>query len=147
MAHQIPELKCVSSWFTVVFAQSIEASCEAENEDVVGAVLLQLHLRDQNVYCLPRCDMYSRWTIILKYLPSIPSISIIDYGPELATSAYVQNHLITEKKVTRPKESWFSEQNYTLYLPNVTMLSRVGMRFCKKIKQTIIIFNNLPDMS
>ena len=46
MAHQIPELKCVSS-FTVVFAQSIEASCEAENEDVVGAMLLQLHLRDQ----------------------------------------------------------------------------------------------------
>ena len=36
--HQIPKLKCFSSCLAVVFAQSIEAICEVENEDVVGAV-------------------------------------------------------------------------------------------------------------
>ena len=37
-AHQIPTLKCFSSRLAIVFAQSIEAKCEAENEDAVGAV-------------------------------------------------------------------------------------------------------------
>ena len=35
--HQIPELKCFSSRLAVVFAQSNEARCYVENEDVVGA--------------------------------------------------------------------------------------------------------------
>ena len=34
--HQIPKLKCFSTHFTFVFAQSIEAWCSVENEDVVG---------------------------------------------------------------------------------------------------------------
>ena len=37
MTHQIPKFKCLSSHLAVVFAQSIEAGCEVENE-VVGAV-------------------------------------------------------------------------------------------------------------
>ena len=38
--HEIPKLKCfnLSSHLTVVFAQSIEASCWIEIKDVVGAV-------------------------------------------------------------------------------------------------------------
>ena len=35
--HQIPKLQCLSSRLSVVFAQSIEARCYVENEDVVGA--------------------------------------------------------------------------------------------------------------
>ena len=35
--HQTPRLKCFSSRVAVVFAQSIEARCYVENEDVVGA--------------------------------------------------------------------------------------------------------------
>ena len=35
--HQIPKLKCFSFRLAVVFAQSIEASCSVESEDVVGA--------------------------------------------------------------------------------------------------------------
>ena len=35
--HQIPKLKCFSSRLVVVFAQSNEARCQVENEDVVGA--------------------------------------------------------------------------------------------------------------
>ena len=35
--HQIPKLKCVSSRLVVIFAQSNEARCQVENEDVVGA--------------------------------------------------------------------------------------------------------------
>ena len=34
--HQIPKPKCFSSRLAVVFAQSIEATCKVENEDVVG---------------------------------------------------------------------------------------------------------------
>ena len=37
--HQIPNLKFVSSRLAVVFAQTIETRCSAENEDVVGALL------------------------------------------------------------------------------------------------------------
>ena len=36
-AHQNPKLKYFSSRLAVVFAQSIEARCEVENEDAVGA--------------------------------------------------------------------------------------------------------------
>ena len=36
-SHQLPKLKCFLSPFAVVFAQSIEARCQVENEDVVGA--------------------------------------------------------------------------------------------------------------
>ena len=39
MLHQIPKLKCFSSHLAVIFAQSIEAMCYIENEDVVWAVL------------------------------------------------------------------------------------------------------------
>ena len=35
--HQFPKLKCFLSRLAVVFAQSIEARCYVENEDVVGA--------------------------------------------------------------------------------------------------------------
>ena len=35
--HQIQKLKCFSFWRAVVFAQYIEARCQVENEDVVGA--------------------------------------------------------------------------------------------------------------
>ena len=35
--HQILKLKCFSYRLAVVFVQSIEASCEVENEDAVGA--------------------------------------------------------------------------------------------------------------
>ena len=35
--HQIPKLKCFSSRFAVASAQSIEARCSVEDEDVVGA--------------------------------------------------------------------------------------------------------------
>ena len=35
--HQIPKLNCFSSRLVVVFAQSNEARCKVENEDVVGA--------------------------------------------------------------------------------------------------------------
>ena len=35
--RQIPKLKCFSSRLVVVFAQSIEARCLVENEDVIGA--------------------------------------------------------------------------------------------------------------
>ena len=37
MAHQIPKLECFSSRLAVVRFQSIEARCQAENEDVVEA--------------------------------------------------------------------------------------------------------------
>ena len=37
--HQIGKLKCCSSRRAVVFAQSNEARCWVENEDVVGAAL------------------------------------------------------------------------------------------------------------
>ena len=37
MPHQITKLKCFSPRLAVVFAQSNEASCWVENEDVVGA--------------------------------------------------------------------------------------------------------------
>ena len=36
-AHQIPKLTCFSSHIAVVFAQSIAARCEVDNEDIVGA--------------------------------------------------------------------------------------------------------------
>ena len=36
-AYQIPELKCFSSRLTVVFAQSIEAMCLVENENLGDA--------------------------------------------------------------------------------------------------------------
>ena len=36
-SHPIRKLKCLSSRLAVVFAQSIEARCWVENEDVVGA--------------------------------------------------------------------------------------------------------------
>ena len=39
MAHQIPKFKCFSSRLAAVFAQSTEARCSVENEDVVGAAL------------------------------------------------------------------------------------------------------------
>ena len=35
--HQISKFKCFSSRFAIVFVQSIEARCDVENEDVVGA--------------------------------------------------------------------------------------------------------------
>ena len=35
--HQIPKLKCLSPRLAVVFMQSVEARCQVENEDVVGA--------------------------------------------------------------------------------------------------------------
>ena len=35
--HQILKFKCFSSRLVVVFVQYIEAKCEVENEDVVGA--------------------------------------------------------------------------------------------------------------
>ena len=35
--HQIPKFKCFTSHLAVAFAQSIEARCKVENEDVVGA--------------------------------------------------------------------------------------------------------------
>ena len=35
--HQIAKLKCISSCLAVVCAQSIEAMCSVDNEDVVGA--------------------------------------------------------------------------------------------------------------
>ena len=35
--HEIAKLKCFSSRVAGVFAQSIEARCYVENEDVVGA--------------------------------------------------------------------------------------------------------------
>ena len=35
--HQITKVECFSSCFAVSFAQSIEARCSVENEDVVGA--------------------------------------------------------------------------------------------------------------
>ena len=38
--HQIIKLQCFSSRLAVVFAQSNEARCLVENEDVVGAVLI-----------------------------------------------------------------------------------------------------------
>ena len=31
------KLKCISSWLVVVFVQYIDAKCQVENEDVVGA--------------------------------------------------------------------------------------------------------------
>ena len=37
--YRIPRFKCLSSRLSVVFAQSAEARCEVENEDVVGAAL------------------------------------------------------------------------------------------------------------
>ena len=35
--HQIQKLKCFSSRLAVVFAQCIEAKCQVESEDAVGA--------------------------------------------------------------------------------------------------------------
>ena len=35
--HQVPKLKCLLSRLAVVFAQSTQASCWVENENVVGA--------------------------------------------------------------------------------------------------------------
>ena len=37
--HQILKLNCALSRLAVVFAQSIEARCQVEDEDVVGAAL------------------------------------------------------------------------------------------------------------
>ena len=36
-SHQIPDAKCFSSRISVVFTQSIKASCQFEYKDVVGA--------------------------------------------------------------------------------------------------------------
>ena len=41
-SHQIPKLKWFLSRLAVVFAQSIEARCQVENEDVVGATRFEL---------------------------------------------------------------------------------------------------------
>ena len=59
--HQISKLKCFSSPLEVVFSQAIEAMCWVKNEDVVGAAptaMLQLHLSDQQFYCLPKYVLY-----------------------------------------------------------------------------------------
>ena len=64
-------LKCLSSCLVVVFAQSIEARCWVNNEDVVGAAptgsnyiwVLQLHLSEQQFYCLLRCDYIRGFTV------------------------------------------------------------------------------------
>ena len=45
----------ISSRLALIFAQSNEAKCWVKNKDVVGSALLQLHLYDQQCYCLPRC--------------------------------------------------------------------------------------------
>ena len=56
----IPKLTWFSSRLAAVSAQSIETRGYEEDEDVVGAApkLLQLHLSDQLLYCLQRCDLY-----------------------------------------------------------------------------------------
>ena len=43
-SYQIPKLKWFLFRLAVVFTQSVEARCKVENEDVIGAALLQLHL-------------------------------------------------------------------------------------------------------
>ena len=49
-SHQIPKLKCFSPRLAVVFAQSIEARCKVESENVVGAAPTgALHIRDSTV--------------------------------------------------------------------------------------------------
>ena len=60
-------LKRFSSRLAVVFAQTIEARCSVENEDVVGAVstaMLQLHVSDQQFHCLLRC-VYIRGSTVI----------------------------------------------------------------------------------
>ena len=57
-AHQIENCKCFPSCLAVVFAQSIEARRYVENLDVVRAAPIQLHLTDQQFYCLLRCILY-----------------------------------------------------------------------------------------
>ena len=54
------QLKGFSPRPVIIFAQSNEAN-EVENEDVVGAAPMpQLHLSDQQFYCLLMCVLYWR---------------------------------------------------------------------------------------
>ena len=63
--HQITKPKYFSSRLPVVFAQSIEARCSVDNEDVVGAAPTgdapTVHLRGKQFYCLLRCGLYKRF--------------------------------------------------------------------------------------
>ena len=64
--HQITQLKYFSSRLAVAFAQSIEAMCSVENEDVVGAALTGdapttsgwSYIRDLTVYIYALYDYY-----------------------------------------------------------------------------------------
>ena len=44
-AHQIPKRKWFLYHVAIVFAQSIEARCQVENEELVGAMLLPTKVR------------------------------------------------------------------------------------------------------
>ena len=44
----------------VVFGQSIEAWCQAKDEDVVGAAPTGDYIRGQPVYCVVRCGLFYR---------------------------------------------------------------------------------------
>ena len=57
--HQTP--KFLSSRLAVAIGQSIEARCQVEHEDVVGATPTgnaPKHLSDEQFYCLLRCVFY-----------------------------------------------------------------------------------------
>ena len=57
--QQIQQLKCFSSRLAVVFAQSIKAMTRTKMQlEQHRQAMLQLHLIDQQFYCLLRCHLY-----------------------------------------------------------------------------------------
>ena len=60
-AHQIPKLKCFTSRLAVVFAHQLKPGIKSRMEMQVGRrqqAMLQLHLSNQQFYCLLRRDSY-----------------------------------------------------------------------------------------
>ena len=59
--HSIPKHNCFSSHLAVVFAQSIETSVKLRMKMYLEQrrqAMLQIHLSDQQFYCLLRCVLY-----------------------------------------------------------------------------------------
>ena len=78
-SHQIPKLKCFLSPLAVGFAQSIEARCYVENEDVVAAAPTGdaptaselstnlLPTRVRQLHCLLRCPEFCTYASVNRF--------------------------------------------------------------------------------
>ena len=102
--HQIPKLKWFSSRLAVVFAQSLEARCQVENEDVVGAA--------------PTCDAptTSEWSII--WLPT--KVSYRKYKDYVYRKMLVQEYLKKWRifKRVKPKNDMMYHDIYNCICQN-----------------------------